>query len=388
MFGYRVGLALTLAVATLGVAVGTGCEDKRQLPPPPAPRPPLPMPLQPAAHPLLEPALPLGGRSKPVLSKATLRQHRMELCYFGVVGLEVAREAYWDSLGDEQPNADNVPNFGRYPEYMRRRGRRNEPSLSEKMGRLPFDGQVRSCASANSQKDKTHGTLVKALPPFAEYVAVVSKAVFDASRYYARDEYKRDDFKKGLELHDKLSDELAKLDQTVAQFRPAFRRWLEARPELTEASKLDAAGKLATGAVDEARRLALMLLEPSPDAAAVTAAVKAAGKASKTLSDHGKSHADAKHPKIVAPKVAALVAAAKKLATIGRELTPTERYSISSAFLEVLQANHRATIQLLRGDDHEDPFGRRAPRLVPPRRRSPHAQQPAKKPAKPTPKAK
>ncbi len=86
--------------------------------------------------------MPAGGHRGPKLSRETLGRHRLQLCFFGAVGLEVAREAYWDSLGPDEPGlgepspgklgALHVPQFGRYPEYERRRGKGGEPSLAEK----------------------------------------------------------------------------------------------------------------------------------------------------------------------------------------------------------------------------------------------------------------
>lgn len=327
--------------------------------------------------------MPIGGREAPPISKGTLKRMRVELCLFGVVGLEVARDAYWESLGNDTPRAGNTPSFGSYPEWETRR-RKGKPSLAEEMGRLPFDRHVRSCASAKHLKEPPYAKLDPELATFDKLISELNRTVSDAARYYARNEWSRDGFKKGHEYHQSLSDTFSGLDAAAATYAKAVDAWRDTLGPIEE--ELDQGGKISARAADAGVRLASRLLDPPPrNADAIDKYGAELTTAAGELAAHGKSQPDAHHPKIVGPKLDALSAMVGKVAVMKGKLGSRLRWEVAEAAIDVIEANHRALVQHMRGDDPDDPMGALPSRLFDHDRARPKASVVPRTPRKPSP---
>ena len=281
-----------------------------------------------------------------------MKRYRIDVCVFGSLGVPYARESYWASLGANEPSSLHVPNFGKYAEHEPRKEGGRIP-LAAKMGRLPFEHHLRACSSAKALAKGTYPEMDGALGAFDEHGSVVARALGDAARYYARQEYERDDFEKGRELHTKLSDELAKFEEHHTALVKVYATWFPTLDPVEEASKLDAGGKIAQQAVAAARRLALAyvgndLPEPSVGAPLVEKVEALTASLDKTRSDDPA----ASHARLVAPKLRALleeVAHAKSGA-----FDEHRRYLIGAAFAAVADADQRSLTLLLGGGQ---PFG-------------------------------
>ena len=345
--GPVIAIALLVAVVVFIGVRSCGDETTTTAAPTAKPEPRRPPPMM--SVPPLQPASPLGGRSKPRLSKTTMKRYRVETCAFGSLGVPYAREAYWESLGPELPSSLNVPSFGDYPEHKPRKPGGRLP-VAATIGRLPFESHLRACSAAKNLKgDDEYGGLAPALEAFDAYVTPLTRMLSDAARYYAREEYKRDKFKKAAELHQKLSDELPSFEEHQARYANAVTRWVATLGPAKEESELDAAGKLAKRAVAAARKAATATLYGPRDDDAVTALKKAAAALGAVDDDK------AKHPRIVGPKLDALIAALDSVSS--DKPGSAARYRIGFAMAELLNAEQRALSQLLAGDD--DPFGAR-----------------------------
>jgi hypothetical protein len=347
-----------VACALSAVAVKT-CGSETSTPGPTAERQrPSPPPLM--SVPPLQPASPLGPRSKPRLSKTTMKRYRIETCYFGSVGVAYARESYWETLGPELPSSLNVPNFGDYPEHKPRRPGGRLP-VAATIGRLPFEQHLRACTSAKTLKGVDDYTaLIPALEKYEKYISGITRTLNDAARYYARSEWKRDKFKKGMELHEKLSDELADFETRHATYGKAVAAWFPSVGPLREEGEFDTGAKLAKAAVGAARTLTHLLLDG--DKGGVSDALATTKKAAAALKAHGERDAESPHPRIVGRKLDEFVKAAEEAAALDK-LGVTQRYFVGYGMGQLLDAEQRALAQLLGGD--EDSFGGRLRPLAP-----------------------
>ncbi len=218
---------------------------------------------------------------------------------------------------------------------------------------------MRSCTGALSQLP-ADAELGAALKRFEALVSVVNRTLAEASRYYAREEYRRDDFRRGRELHTKLSDILAGLDDASLAFRPPFVAWLQDGEPRAESSDAGAS-KLPRAAVDGARWLALALLARPRD---VEAERRALGAAEGALVRLSAAKAPNRDDERMTRQLEALIGVARELVAAEGKLSPRQRYRISSAMIAVLRNVHRAQMRALGGVD--DPLGR-LPRISPAR---------------------
>lgn len=315
--------------------------------------------------PPLAPAGPLGDREGPKLNKATMKRYRVDVCVFGSLGVPYARESYWASLGPNEPSSLHVPSFGAYEEHEPRKPGGRVP-LAAKMGRLPFEHHLRACTSAKALAKGTYPEMDAALGAFDEHGAVVARALSDAARYYARQEYERDDFEKGRELHTKLSDELAAFEEHHAALVAAYRKWVEGLEPIEEADELDAGGKLSAEALAAARRLALAFVgrteppEPSTIKPLIEQVQTLTAALEKARSDDPKTS----HARLVAPKLRALL---EQVAAVeGGAFDERRRYLIGAAFAAVADADQRSLTLLLGGGQPFGALGRpKLPELTP-----------------------
>lgn len=341
----------------------SGCKEDPP-PPPPAPSAPPAVPTPPPmmTAPPLEPASPLGRRDGPKLKEATMKRYRADICYFGSLGVPHARESYWASLGPDAPSPLNIPSFGEYEEHQPRKPGGRVP-LAAKMGRLPFEHHLRACTSAKALAQGKWKKLDEALEVFEAHTSVVARALGDAARYYAREAYRRDDFEKGRELHQKLSDELAGFEEAHRAFGAVYRAWVADLEPIAEVEDLDAGGKLSAKAVKAARALALAVLagEPAERRAELTAEVDEHLTA---LSRRKGADPEKPHARLVTPTLTELLAVIEKVGE--GPLDEHERYLVGAAFARVVDADQRSLSLQLGGGDPFGVAGRpRLPELAP-----------------------
>lgn len=303
--------------------------------------------------PPLAPAGPLGHREGPKLNEETMKRYRIDVCVFGSLGVPYARESYWASLGANEPSSLHLPSFGEYAEHQPRKEGGRIP-LAAKMGRLPFEHHLRACTSAKALAKGTYPEMDAALSAFDEHGSVVARALGDAARYYARQEYERDDFDKGRELHTKLSDELAKFEEHHVALVKAYEAWLPGLEPIEEAAKLDAGGELSHKALAAARRLALVFVHADelPEVAVAEPLVEAVEALTASLERMRSDDPAASHARLVAPKLRALLeqVAAARSGTYDEH----RRYLIGAAVAAVADADQRSLTLLLGGGQ---PFG-------------------------------
>lgn len=95
-----------LALMSLAIAASAGCKDD--------PPPPTPEPVSSAAannrakqQPMRSPPAPV-----PKVEPQAMKEYRVDVCYFGTLTLKQARDAYFASLGKDEPSEKKIPSFG------------------------------------------------------------------------------------------------------------------------------------------------------------------------------------------------------------------------------------------------------------------------------------
>jgi hypothetical protein len=271
----------------------------------------------------------------------TMKEYRMDVCYFGTQTLRQARDAYLASLGKDEPSEKKIPSFGgakpgdpKAPTPAasgapkppaagsgaatpppgsagaRGPGERDMRRPFDVAMRAPHERNARACTVAAGHKDPPMPEVDPAVADFAPYAVELAKNIAAASTYYQREEYKKDAFAKGKELHKKLVEDFAKLDEKSDKLGAAIDKWRKEHP--ADASKFEEAQKLASAAFDEARAVMLGVIGKKPDPAAHKAGVEKLEKAAEALKSFGSSHQTDAWPKIMTPAFDAFVKAAKE----------------------------------------------------------------------------
>ncbi len=320
-------IGLTLCAATMAA-----CQED----PPPPPPPVIP---EPSAAKTDAKSAPTARTGVPRISPETMKRYRVETCVFGSQGLRVARDAYTSSLAGKPPSPQNLPSLGEYPDGRpapkQERVEGRPPALAA-AGQLPFVRHVRACSIAKSLKDPAWTELDAAVLAFEEYASKLNKALLDASRYYQRNQWEKDDFARGKTIHEELTKLFPQLDAELDKLVAAFTAWY---PEHTASpDKLDEAGQLAHDAANDARTLTLLLMAKERDDTKIQEGLAAIEKKRDALVKISTDQPDAAHPRVVAPKLIQFIDAAKE----------GHHYRVTSSYADLVEANQRALAQLLR----------------------------------------
>lgn len=379
-----------VSVALLAlVGVVAGCKEDA---PAPAPEPPA------SAKGLVGPRgklnlrSPLGPMAK--IDPQVLKEYRADVCYFGTLSLRQARDAYFASLGKDEPSEKKIPSFGgapnptpsTAPSATAAKGTTSTtakpmPSASAAAAkapatgaaasahpaasaqapgataprrdytmRAPYERNARACVVASNVKEPAMGDVDAALAAFAPYALELSKTIATASGYYQREEYKQDKLAKGKELHKKLVEDFAKLDDLESKLGAAIDGWRKAHP--VDASKLDEGEKDARAAVDDARAAVLAVIAQKVDPAAYKTTLDTLDKDTATLKTFGSAHAADPWAKVLVPSLEAFARTAKEAKVTDKGVSPDELLALSSGFTSVLEANERALSRALVAKGH------------------------------------
>ncbi|MEJ7735076.1 MAG: DUF3829 domain-containing protein [Polyangiaceae bacterium] len=334
----------------------------------------------------------------------TMKEYRMDVCYFGTQTLRQARDAYLASLGKDEPSEKKIPSFGgakpgdAKPPMPGASGAPKPPPPAASTGakppggastgakppggastgarspggastaatpppgsagargpgerdmrrpfdvamRAPHERNARACTVAAGHKDPAMPEVDPAVADFAPYAVELAKNIAAASTYYQREEYKKDGFAKGKELHKKLVDDFAKLDEKSDKLGAAIDKWHKEHP--ADASKLEEAQKLASAGFDDARAVMLGAIGKKPDPAAHKAGVEKLEKSAEALKSFGSSHQTDAWPKIMTPAFDAFVKAAKEAGDkiTDKGLDNDAFLSMITSFTSLVESKQRA----------------------------------------------
>lgn len=303
----------------------------------------------------------------PRISPESMKQYRVETCYFGSMGLLVAKEAYMASVGETGPSEAKLPEFGDYPENQPRdpgeskdKKDKEAPTDGKAGGRkvgprtplmgsgraLPFIRHVRACSIAKSLRQPEYSDLDPAVAKFEEYVNDLQRLLLDASRYYAREQYKKDDFKRGKSIHEKLMEKLPALDDELATFTAAMEKWWPTMKPGGE--ELDDAGKISLEAVNQARDAARATMAAERDGEALGKAIEGLKAKLASLEEQLEKDRTAPHPRVMVPKLKEMIDALEAVQSVEGKLTALQRYGVSAGMASLIEAHQRGVAQLLR----------------------------------------
>lgn len=309
-----------------------------------------------------------------------LKEYRADVCYFGTLSLRQARDAYFASLGKDEPSEKKLPSFGGAPPAaaaaatpasaaktpagapkpatavapkatasakaapagsadVKHAGRTDRGRRDLTM-RAPYERNARACIVAANVKEPAMGDVDAALAEFAPYALDLAKTIATASGYYQREEYKQDKLAKGKELHKQLVEKFAKLDELESKLGASIEAWRKAHA--VEPAKLDEGEKEARAAVDEARLGVLALLDKKVDPAAYKTHLDALDKAIEALKAFGAAHPADAWAKVLVPSLEAFAKTAKDLKVTDKGVTADELLTVSTGFTSVIEANERA----------------------------------------------
>ncbi|UQA58038.1 DUF3829 domain-containing protein [Polyangium aurulentum] len=327
----------------------------------------------------------------PKIDPLDMKLYRLDVCYFGTLTLRQARDAYLGSLGKDEPSEKKIPSFGApgtpppalaappkssaaaTPAAPKGTAVAAAPTATAAAAptssvaaaptgsaavpsrrmvdagmRAPHERNARSCTLAQGLKEPAMPEIDPALATFAPFALELARNIAAASVYYQREEYKKDNFEKGKELHKKLVADFAKLDELSEKLGGSLTTWR--KEHAPDPSKLDEGEKLALAAYDEARGIMLSLLPKKVDVAAYKESVGRLEKAVEALKTYGTNKADDPWPKITAPSFDAFVKAAKEAeGKIDPEkgVAPDAYLSAVNNFTSLIEGKHRALSRAL-----------------------------------------
>lgn len=346
----KVSYVLLCATAWMSAAVAAGC--KEDPPPPPIAAAPSDAVTGEAAPGSAAVTRPQGRGAIPRVDAATTKRSRVEACYWGALGIEKTRDAYLASTKDAAPSAEKIPAFGEFPEHakraeaMKKAGR--EPA--QQAINLPYLRHLRACKHAKSATGVKMDGVDEALAAWEPYVSKLHETLVKATRYYAREAYKKDDFKEGLAHHKTLTELLPQYDEKLAEFTKAVDAWNEANAKWQPKDELDEAGKVAHEAIEKSRGVAKLLMADKRDKAAIDKLLGEVKGLFGELETIREEQRRPPHPKVVGPKIKEFMdaaAAASALEGDGK-LTADQLYPVTSSLALIHELNQRSLEQLLR----------------------------------------
>lgn len=208
--------------------------------------------------------------------------------------------------------------------------------------RAPHERNARACSVAAGLKDVAMGDVDTTLQAYAPFAVELAKSIATATTYYQREEYKKDSFAKGKELHKQLVEGFNKLDEMQAKLGDALDGWRKAHP--ADAAKQDDGEKVAMAAFADARD---SILAVATKKANVAGFKEASGKLEKSL-DALKAFA-ASHPtdpwsKMMVPSLESMLKAAKEADSkvTDKGVDGDTLLVLTNSFVSVIEARYRA----------------------------------------------
>jgi len=180
-------------------------------------------------------------------------------------------------------------------------------------------------------------TQVAAFAPFAGDLA---KDIVAANGYYQREEYKKDKFAQGKELHKKLLDGFQKLDEIQDKVGSALVAWRKDHP--ADPAKQDPGEKEITVRLDAAKAVLLAAVAKKVDAAAYKEALGKLEASVPSLKEWSSSHADDVWAKIMVAPFEVFLKSAKEFKVAERAFDADGLLTLINNFTSLIEARQRA----------------------------------------------
>ena len=186
------------------------------------------------------------------------------------------------------------------------------------------------------------GDVDTALQAYAPFAMELAKNIATATTYYQREEYKKDSFAKGKELHKQLVDGFNKLDEMSGKLGDALDAWRKAHP--ADPAKQDEGEKVAMAAFADARDAMTSAAMKKPNAQGFKDAAGKLEKSLDALKQFASSHPTDPWSKMMVPSLESMLKAVKEA-----ESKVTEKGTdgdtllmLTNSFVSVIEARYRA----------------------------------------------
>jgi hypothetical protein len=333
------------------------------------------------------------------LDPQTVKNFRLDVCYFGTLTLKQARDSYFASLGKDEPSEKKVPTFG-FPIKTgttppggtakpsgtqaaatgsaaagskpaqpapaaasailpfagdphaipppASAGKASPMPLAERRAfefnsRAPYERSARGCNAAVQLKEPQLGELEAVLGTYTSFAMALAKDITAASAYYIAEGYKEDKFAKGKDLHKKLVEGFQKLDEQHEKLGSAIAAWRKDHP--SDLTKQEEGEKLALAAVEDAKD-ALMALIPKKSESFDAKADKL-DKSIASLKEFSSSHATDPWSKIMIGPFDVFLRSIKEAKSTPTGIEPESYLAVINSLTTVLESRNRAASRAL-----------------------------------------
>lgn len=303
-----------------------------------------------------------------------MKDYRIDVCYYGTLSLRQARDSYLASLGKDEPSEKKIPNFGTPPaDAAKREAAGTAASAPKALAapapklvasgspaassvpavaappvparpfdfalRAPHERNARACTAAMGLKEPVMAGVDEVLSVFGPYAVELARDIAAATSYYQREEYKKDGFAKGKELHKKLLEEFGKLDEHEEKLAAALDTYRNAH--VADPAKMDEGEKTAVATFDDARRVVMILAEKKADPVAYKANVEKLEKSVEALRTFSAAHASDTWSKIMAAPFEAFLRASKEAKVTDKGLFAEDFLNLVTSFTGLVEARQR-----------------------------------------------
>ena len=358
---------VSVALTALFLGGVSGCTKNE--PPKPDPSAVAPSGNAATTRPKVNVRTPMGPMAR--IDPAAMKDYRIDICYYGTLSLRQARDSYLASLGNSVPSEKKIPNFGAPNVDGAKPAASASPAVIPPKApavpvakpvasgapsatvpgpsvparpfdfalRAPHERNARACTAAMALKEPAMPGVDEALAAFGPFSVELAKDIATATSYYQREEYKKDSFAKGLELHKKLLEEFGKLDEQQDKLGVALDVFRKAHP--ADPAKLDDGEKITTDTFESARKVVMVLTEKKVDLAAYKANVGALDKSVEALKAFSAAHASDTWSKIMAAPFEAFARAAKDAKVTEKGAGAEDFLNLVTSFTGLIEARQR-----------------------------------------------
>jgi hypothetical protein len=363
---------VSVALGALFLGSVSGC-TKNEPPPPDVTAEATTTSTPATARPKLNVRSPLGPMAR--IDPKSMKDYRIDICYYGTLSLRQARDSYLASLGKDEPSEKKVPNFGSSSADAAKPGATGTaaaaapkapaapapklvasgaPAASSAPAvaappvpgrpfdfalRAPHERNARACTAAMALKEPVMAGVDEALAVFGPYAVELAKDIATATSYYQREEYKKDGFVQGKELHKKLLEGFSKLDEQGEKLAAALDTYRKAH--VADPAKMDEGEKTTVATFDDARRVVMILAEKKADPAVHKANVEKLDKSVEALKTFSASHASDNWSKIMGTPFEAFLRASKEAKVTDKGVGAEDFLNLVTSFTSLVEARQR-----------------------------------------------
>lgn len=325
---------------------------------------------------------PMGPMAR--LDPMAMKTYRVDVCYYGTLSLRQARDSYLASLGKDEPSEKKIPSFGSLssdaarpaasgaagpaiaprlpPPPVAKPAASGAPAAPVASGapaagsaaappaapptrpfdfalRAPHERNARACTAAVGLKEPAMAGIDESLATYAPFAVELAKDIAAATSYYQREEYKKDAFAKGKELHKKLLEEFGKLDEQqskLAAVVDAYRK-----DHVPDTSKMEEGEKTVNEALAASRSVVMALAEKKVDVAAYKANVEKLEKTAEALKTFSAARPNDMWSKMMIGPLDAFVRAAKEAKVSEKGFGSEDFLNIITSFTNLIEIRQR-----------------------------------------------